>query len=201
MSRHPATLLWVRSIPIAVVLALMTACSSPTHEVGKDAPAPKEPVASPTPAPSKPLAPVAVASAPPADNAPTPPETPVTAVPEPAAHAGDPKTPPPEPAPDPLRVMQDAEARRLDYEQSLARLAAERDAAAELVARREKDLLALKNPYLARPKLAPDEAEEIKGMGGAERVAWAEGRVSDAKAAQEAALKAYDDAKANPPIN
>jgi len=199
MSRHPATLLWVRSIPIAVVLALMTACSSPTHEVGKDVPAPKEPVASPPPVPSKPPAPAAVASAPPPDSAPTPPETPVTAVPEPAAHAGDPKTPPPEP--DPLRVMQDAEARRLDYEQSLVRLAAERDAAAELVARREKDLLALKNPYLARPKLAPDESEEIKGLGGAERVAWAEGRVSDAKAAQVAALKAYDDAKANPPIN
>ena len=201
MSRHPATLLWVRSIPIAVVLALMTACSGPTREVGKDAPAPKEPVASPTSAPSKPPAPVAVASASPSDNAPTPPETPVTPPPAPVTAAAGTKASPPEPAPDPVKWMQETEARRVEYEKSLVQLAADRDAAKDVVARAERDLLAFRNPYLARPVLTPDEAAEIQGMNGVDRVKWAEARLASAIAGLESSQKAYVDAKANPPVN
>jgi len=201
MSRQHATPLWVRSLPMAVVLAVLVACSSPTRDVGKDAPAAKEPVASPAPVPSQPPAPVAVASAPPPENAPTPAETPVTP-PTPAATAttGS-KGPPPEPAPDPLKWMQEQEARRIEYEKSLIQLAADRDAARNLVVRAERDLLAFRNPLLARPVLTPEEAAGIQGMNGAERATWAEARLAGAIAASEATQKAYDDAKANPPVN
>ena len=200
MSRRRETLLWVRSIPIAVALAVLTACSSPTRDLGKDAPAPKEPVVSPTPAPSKPPAPVAVASTPPADNAPTPPETPVTP-PAPATAAADPKASPPQPASDPVKWMQEAEARRVEYEKSLVQFAADRDAAKDRVVRAERDLLALRNPYLARPVLTSDEAAEIQGLNGVDRVKWAEARLAGAIASLESSQKAYDDAKANPPVN
>jgi hypothetical protein len=65
----------------------------------------------------------------------------------------------------------------------------------------QKDLLAFRNPYLARPVLTPEESSKTQGLNGAERVQWAEGRVADAIAALETAQKAYDDAKANPPAN
>ena len=200
MSRHPATLLWARSIPIAVALALLTACSSPTRDVGTGAPAQKDPVASP-PAPSKPAAPVAVARTPLPDNAPTPPETPVTPPPAPATAATGPKASSPEPAPDPVKWMQETEARRIEYEKNLVRLAADRDAAKDLVARAERDLLAFRNPYLARPVLTPGEAAEIQGLNGVDRVKWAEARLAGAIASLESTQKAYDDAKANPPVN
>ena len=201
MSRHPATLLWARSIPIAVALAVLTACSGPTRDVGKDAPAPKEPVASPTPAPLKPPAPVAVASAPSSESAPTPPETPVPPPPAPVTAAAGTKASPPEPAPDPVKWMQETEARRVEYEKSLVQLAADRDAAKDVVARAERDLLAFRNPYLARPVLTPGEAAEIQGLNGVDRVKWAEARLAGAIASLESAQKAYDDAKANPPVN
>jgi hypothetical protein len=38
-------------------------------------------------------------------------------------------------------------------------------------------------------------------MDGGARLHWAEGRLADAKAARDAAQKALDDVKANPPTN
>jgi multidrug efflux pump subunit AcrA (membrane-fusion protein) len=103
------------------------------------------------------------------------------------------------PAPiDPVKAVLADEEQRVEREQLIARLAAERDAAAAVVLRREKDLLAFKNPFLPRPQLAADEAAEIKGLGGAARARWADRRVADAKAKLEEAQKAYDAAKANP---
>jgi hypothetical protein len=97
--------------------------------------------------------------------------------------------------------MQETEARRVEYEKSLVQLAADRDAAKDVVARAERDLLAFRNPYLARPVLTPDEAAEIQGMNGVDRVKWAEARLASAIAGLESSQKAYVDAKANPPVN
>lgn len=201
MSRHHATLLWARSILIPAVMTIMAACSNPNHEVGKDASTPKEPVASPSPATSKPPEPVAVVSRLPVNDAPTPSETPVTLPPVPATPATAPNSSPPESAPDPVRWMQETEARRVEYEKSLVQLAADRDAAKAVVARAERDLLAFRNPYLARPVLTPDEASEIQGLNGVDRVKWAEARLAGAIASLEFSQKAYDDAKASPPVN
>jgi hypothetical protein len=124
----------------------------------------------------------------------------VTAPPA-AAPTENRKEPSTEPAPDPVKWLQDREAQRIEYEKSLVQLAADRDAAKDLVARAERDLLAFRNPYLARPVLTPDQASEIQGMNGVDRVKWAEARLADAIAALESAQKAYDDAKASPPVN
>lgn len=97
--------------------------------------------------------------------------------------------------------MQETEARRVEYEKSLVQLAADRDAAKAVVARAERDLLAFRNPYLARPVLTPDEASEIQGLNGVDRVKWAEARLAGAIASLEFSQKAYDDAKASPPVN
>jgi hypothetical protein len=109
------------------------------------------------------------------------------------------KTPPAASGDDALKQMQEAEARRVEYEQSLVRLAADRDAAKDLLARCNRDLLEFRNPYLPRPKLTPDESAKIQGMNGIDRVKWAEDRVAEAQAALDSAQKAYDDAKSNPP--
>ena len=201
MSRYPAKQLWFRSIPMAVALAFMNACSSPTHEVGKDAPAVKSTTAPTTPAPVKAQPTAVTAIAPPAHDAPTPLESPVTLPPVVVAASVDAQKEPREPAPDPLKWMQDKEARRVEYEKSLVQMEGDRDSAKSLVAKSERDLLALRNPYLARPELTPDEAAAIQGMNGAERVQWAESRVANAIASWESAKKAYDDAKANPPTD
>ena len=97
--------------------------------------------------------------------------------------------------------MQDSQARRYDYERRLARLSAELDQARADVVRRERDLLAFKNPLMPRPQLSADEAVAIQGMDGVARVKWAEERLTAAKVALEAAQKSYDEAKANPPLN
>jgi hypothetical protein len=65
----------------------------------------------------------------------------------------------------------------------------------------EKNVLAFKNPFLARPQLSPEDAQAIAAMNGAERVRWAEGRLSEVSAKRDAAQKALDDVKANPPVN
>ena len=106
---------------------------------------------------------------------------------------------PAEPPPDALKQLLESEAKRVEYEQLLAKLAADRDAAAAAVEQREKDLLAFKNFYRARPKLTTSDAEKIQGMGGEERATWAEGQVDAAKTALDAAQKALDDARNNPP--
>lgn len=201
MSRRLATFVGIRSIPIAVVLVVAVACSSPKREIGSDASIAKEPAASTTSATAKPsspaVAPAAVASAQATDNAPTPAETPLPSVSQPAARTSEPKSPPS----DPLKEVQESEARRVEYQRGLVQLAADLEAARALVARSQRDLLAFKNPYLARPNLSPDEAAAIQGLNGVERAKWAETRVADAVANLSSAQAAYDDAKAHPPIN
>lgn len=201
MSRRLATFVGIRSIPIAVVLVVAVACSSPKREIGSDASIAKEPAASTTSASAKPstpaVAPAAVASAQATDNAPTPAETPLPSDSQPAARASEPKSPPS----DPFKEVQESEARRVEYQRGLVQLAADLEAARALVARSQRDLLAFKNPYLARPNLSPDEAAAIQGLNGVERAKWAEIRVADAVANLSSAQAAYDDAKANPPIN
>ncbi|HVQ35249.1 MAG TPA: hypothetical protein VMT33_04510 [Candidatus Bathyarchaeia archaeon] len=195
----------------APLALLLVACGSPTRE----APAPPPITASaPSPSPSASPGPAEIAT----------PETqraaelervtekslPVrpiaTPMPEPS---GDPNvpppatiaTPPPSASPDPLRAMQDSQARREDYQRRLASLQTALEDARADVAKRQKDLLAFKNPFLPRPVLAPDEAQAISGMDGAARAKWAEEKLAEANAAFEAAQKSYDDAKANPPLN
>lgn len=203
MNRYPAKPLWIGEIPIAVVLVFIAGCSSPTQDVAKDASAVKAVPATTTSAsgPLKGPTTAVPTTAPPAYDAPTPAETPVPLPPSVAAATDNRQKNPQEPAPDPLKWMQDKEARRVEYEKSLVQLGGDRDAAKALVAKSERDLLALRNPYLARPELTPDEAAAIQGMNGAERVQWAESRVANAIASWESAKKAYDDAKANPPLD
>jgi len=190
---------------------LLVACGSPTRE----APAPPPITASaPSPSPSPSSGPAEI---------PTPetqrvaelervtekslPVRPIaTPRPEPAQDTGVPPpatiaTPPPSASPDPLRAMQDSQARREDYERRLTRLQAALENSRADVAKRQKDLLAFKNPFLARPVLAPEETQAIAGMDGADRVKWAEERLAEANAALDAAQKSYDEAKANPPLN
>lgn len=201
MSRRLATFVGIRSIPIAMVLVVAVACSSPKREIGSDASIAKEPAVSTTSATAKPsppaVAPAAVASAQATDNAPTPAETPLPPDSQPAARTSEPKSPPS----DPFKELQESEARRVEYQRGLVQLAADLEAARALVARSQRDLLAFKNPYLARPNLSPDEAAAIQGLNGVERAKWAETRVADAVANLSSAQAAYDDAKANPPIN
>jgi hypothetical protein len=198
MTRRPETSSWAVAISTIALLLLATACSSPKRESPASPPAAELPAAR-KPAPPATAAPTAGRSIVAERQAPTPPEIPVAAPVAPTAPASRPNAKPAEPAPDALKWMQESEARRVAYEQSLTRLAAERDAAAEIVARRQRDVLAFKNPYLARPKLSPDEAEEIRGMDGIARVKWAQDHLDAAKATLDAAQAAYDDAKASPP--
>ena len=180
----------IRSLLVLLFL-LGAACSSPLHETSE----PAQPAETPSVAEEP-----AAASAPPPAVASTPSETPEEKAPLPAA---PPPPAPPAPAPppklvtpDPVKVLLAEESQRVEREAMIVRLAAERDAAAAVVARRQKDLLAFKNPFLPRPQLTPEEAEEIRGLGGAARAQWAERRVADASAALAAAQKAYDDATA-----
>ena len=196
---------------LAALVAVLASCGSPTRE----APAPPPITASaPSPAPSPSPSPADLAT-PETERAAqmervtekSLPVRPVaTPVPVPAGEPGVPPpatiaTPPPSALPDPLRAMQDSQARREDYQRRLTQLQSSLDDARAAVAKRERDLLAFKNPFLPRPVLAPEEAQAISGMDGAARVKWAEGRLAEANAAFEAAQKSYDDAKANPPLN
>ena len=213
MSRRPATILWAGSIPAAVLLATLSACGSPNRDTVAATPPAAEPTASTAPAKSPPAASAtppepsgssesaSVAAAPPSGSAAAAPEVPPEVAPETTAPAVAAASPPTEPPPDPVKQLFESEARRVEYEQKLAGLLAARDAAAADVTQREKDLLAYKNPYLPRPKATAEEAEALKGKGGADRAQWAEAQIADAKAKLEAAQKAYDDARLNPPNN
>lgn len=174
---------------------LLAACSSPLRETSEPSrsaePSPSAEEATASSAPSSAPAPSDVATA----AQPAPPASP-KAQPPPEPPAEKPKAAPALAQPDPVKEVLAEEAQRVEREQMIVRLAAERDAAADVVARRQKDLLAFKNPFLPRPQLTPEEADEIKGLGGAARAQWAERRVDDAKALLDAAQKAYDDARA-----
>lgn len=173
---------------IVPLLSLGVSCSSPLRETSEP----------PTPV-EQPAAVERPATPPPVVNEPAVAVPEETATPAAAIAAAAEKPPPPKALaiPDPVKELFAGEARRVEREQTIARLASERDAAAAVVAQRQKDLLALKNPFLPRPQFTPEESTEIKGLGGAARARWAEGRVAEANTLLEAAQKAYDSAKAN----
>ena len=194
------------SMAIVSIMALGAGCAGPNREVPASPPATESTDAAEATKPAEPATPPAETTPPrPVERAaaqeqePTPRET------SPAAsEAGVPNSEAPdakatEAETDPVKAVLGGEERRKEYEQTLARLASERDAAAEAVAQCEKDALAFKNPFLPRPKLAAESAEKVKEMDGAARVQWADNRIAEAKAALEKAQAAYDDAKANPP--
>ena len=201
----------------APLVLLAAACGGPPAREAAEpppiaataaSPSPEPTQAPPTPTFSTPETERAAAAeqvgTPPRPSAPPvasgPPPTAAPGVPAPATIPDLTKLPPP-PTPDPLRVVQDSQARRADYERRLQRQSADLDAARAEVVKRERDLLAFKNPLLARPQLPPDEAQTIQGMDGVARVKWAEDKLTAAKVALETAQKTYDDTKANPPLN
>ena len=89
----------------------------------------------------------------------------------------------------------------MDYQRRLSEAEANVVNAGPPVAEWERSVLAFKNPFLKRPQLSPEEAQAIEGMDGIARVQWAEGRLAEKRAARDAAQKALDDLKANPPLN
>ena len=145
-------------------------------------------------------APVATAVAEPATQAEP---SPVVAVRSETAQEPAASSPPPAAAaapeaapPDPLQWMEDRAARE---EAKKVRLAeAEQDVvdARARVAELEKRLLAVKNPFLPRPVLPPDEAQAWQGLNGPQRVERVEGQLVEARDAQAAAEKALAAAKA-----
>jgi hypothetical protein len=104
---------------------------------------------------------------------------------------------PAEPA-DSMQWLRERENRRADYQKRLTEAEAAVVQADATVATWERHLLAFKNPFLARPQLASEDAAAIAGMDGAQRVAWAETKLADARAARDAARKALDQLEANP---
>jgi len=199
------------SIAIVSFMALGAACAGPNREVpasppateSTDAPEATESAEAATPQTGTPPTEAAVQppveSAPAQEQAPTPSETTPAAPVASETSAETPDAKAAETETDPVKAVLGGEERRKEHEQTLARLAAERDAAAEAVAQCEKDALACKNAFMPRPKLAAESAEKVKDLDGAARVQWADNRIAEAKAALEKAQKAYDDAKANPP--
>jgi hypothetical protein len=150
-------------------------------------PAPTATPAPPTPAEAAPVALAAGAALTEAPSAPSP-------------------TPNPTPAPtekpvDALQWLKDSEARKADYQRRLAEAEASVANSIPPVAEWERNVLAFKNPFLKRPQLSPEDAQTIVGMDGVARVQWAEGRLAEKRAARDAAQKALDDLKANPPLN
>jgi hypothetical protein len=204
MSRRPATCLF--SLLTASLAAIALAgCGSGGHEAPKPAP-----VAASTPVEEPPPTPPAATT-----PAPTPEPTPASAatVGTPSVAAADAPpasqqgTPPPSTAkpqqqqPDALQWMQDSEARRVDYQRRLDEAKVNVESANLSMATWERNVLAFKNPFLARPQLSPEDTQAIAGMDGAARVRWAEGRLSEVSATRDAAQKTLDNLKANPPQN
>jgi hypothetical protein len=202
MSRRPATCIWVPFVAGLAALAL-TGCGGG----GREAPVPP-PIAASKPAenPQPDPTPAASVEAPPVATpapSPEPPVMPETSLPPaiPPSPSPDPNAKPPQKPPDALQWLADGEARKADYQRRVAEAEASVADANAKAATWERTALAFKNPYLARPKLSPEDAQAIAGMGGAGRVQWAEGRVVEANAARDAAQKTLDELKANPPLN
>ena len=205
MSRRSATCF--RSLlPLSLAAIALAGCGSGKH----DAPAPQA-VAAAAPAEEPPPTPPTSTPAPaPAAAAPVeaPPVTPATAAPE--SLPSNPPSPAPAPEaspkpqqqqPDALQWMRDSEARRFDYERRMAEAQTNIESANLSMVTWERNVLAFKNPYLARPQLSPEDTQAIAGMNGTERVRWAEGRLSEVSAKRDAAQKTLDDLKKNPPQN
>ncbi len=120
--------------------------------------------------------------------------------PEPAT--AKPATVAPEAAPpDPLRWMEDRKARE---EAARVRLAAAEKAVEDAKARvveLENRLLAVKNPFLPRPALPPEEAAAWEGLDGVERAKRVEGQLAEARAELERAQQALAAIRARGPVS
>ena len=202
MSRRPATCL--RSLLTASLAATaLAACGGDRHE----SPAPQTiaastPSAEPT-ATAPPVASPMPATAPPveaaaAEPAPTPSATEPPPAPAPAPSA---KPQAQQQQPDALQWMRDSEARRSDYQRRLAEAESNLEGANLAMVTWERNVLAFKNPFLARPQLSPEDNDAIAGMDGAARVRWAEARLASVSTARAAAQKTLDELKKNPPQN
>jgi hypothetical protein len=82
---------------------------------------------------------------------------------------------------DPLQWMQDRSARAAERQQQIAEAEAAVSAATRRVADLEKRLLALRNPFMARPEIPDDEREEWDGQGAKERVDSTEEQLQQAR--------------------
>jgi hypothetical protein len=194
----------------ALAIAALWSCGRAEHEAPVPPPitaakpaesAPPQPAVPAKPAPEEAAvvpAPAATAQEkPPAEPA----STPGTSLPGAIPPAPLPDTKASEKPPDALQWLHDSEARKADYKRRVDEAetaVVNTDAAA---ATWERNLLAFKNPFLARPVLAQDDAAAIASMDGAQRVAWADAKLAAARAARDDAKKTLEDLKANPPLN
>jgi hypothetical protein len=203
MSRRLASRFW-GPIVAGLVAAALTGCGGSP----KETPAPQPVVASQPAAQDEPAPPASPSPAAVAETAPVVASAAATTV----ATSPDPPPPAPAPAPDPsakptpkpadaLQWLQDSEARKSDYQRRLSESEASLAVANASVADWERTILEFKNPLLPRPKLSAEDAKTIAGMDGGARVHWAEGRLDEARTARDAAQKALDQLKANPPAN
>ena len=219
MRRRPA-----RYFDATLAAALLTSglmgCGHDRQEAAAPPPIAAAKPAEPEPDPTQPAAQAPAAASKPTEAdpalapAPASAPTPQTAKPTPAFTLGtsEPGAIPPAPAPDAapkpeakpadsLQWMRDRQAREADYKRRLEEAEANLAAADTSAAQWQRNLLAFKNPFLPRPQLSPEDAQTIQGMDGAGRALWAEGKLADARAKRNAAQKALDDLKANPPLN
>ena len=203
MSRRSALL---TMIALAVGLASTAGCRSKEKPVAPppaaapasvaETPASPEPSTAPSPSPSPSRQTAAASPSPvPADAASPSADA---AVPPPAAPP-DLNAKPAEKPVDPVKWLEDREARASDYKRRVAEAEATLDETGPPVQRWEKNVLGFKNPFYVPPKLTPDEQQEIQSMDGIARVKWAQDHLDAARAARDAAQKVLSDLKANPP--
>ena len=201
-----------RFVPLVVAAVAICAChdaprdAAPAPPITAAKPAESEPAnAAPTPQPEPAPAPAQKAAVnPPAAATATATATPQdTSLPGaiPPSPLPDPNAKPADKPADPLKWLQDSQARQADYKRRLEEAETNVASADTAAAAWEKNVLAFKNPFLPRPVLTPDDAAAIKGMDGVQRVKWAEEKLATARAARDDAKKALDDLKANPPLN
>ena len=204
-----------------VVVAGCAACS----KAGREAPSPppiaaSKPAATPPvdvtaeerPSGTPPAAPPPAGAQEPAPATTAPTAAPAAVAPSSAHDTSLPGAIPPSPLPpgvepptgnaeDPLKWLQESEARKADHARRLREAESAVDAGRIGVSTWEKAVLAFKNPLLPRPVLAPEDAQAVGGMGGAERVKWAEDRLAAERAALASALNTLEGLKQNPPLN
>jgi hypothetical protein len=98
---------------------------------------------------------------------------------------------------DPLESLQRRQQANAKNKQQVAEAEAEVAAARREVARREKQVLAVKNPFAARPELSDEEkATRAQGETGAARLERAEQQLADARKQLEEAQKKLAQARA-----
>jgi hypothetical protein len=201
MSRRPAVFF------LPSLLLVLSSCGSAPRE----APAPppitsSKPEAAAAPATASPVETTSSQAAPAATAPEVGPAQPPT---PPTITTSAPGAIPPQPAPDttaapevkpadPLKWLQDQQARKADYDRRLGEAASAVEGAQRDVADWKRIVLEIKNPYLPRPQLSAEDAEATKPMTNAERLKWAEGRLSEAQSRLDVAQKTLDDLKANP---